>query len=456
MRPDEENFLEQLSSLSRIEDSGVVQAALESVRPEDVADAFPRLEFDEQLSLLRHLTDESAAYVLVELPTETSRALIHELPDETVAHYLDILPMDDALDLGQEMDPDRFEAILEVIPPEDAQEIRRLMSYPDDSVGRLATEAFFEVTPESTMADILADIRRSPKDKYESIHDIYVLDQGRHLIGVFSLKKALREELTTQAEAVMRSEVVSVQATDSAEEAARTISRYGFAGIPVLDRRGRMIGLFTSDDAHAILEEKETEDVLALGAVSGNVEAYLSLNIWQIVKRRLPWLLILFVAEMLTGTVLRHYMGQGEQGKSYLAQLSFFIPLLIGAGGNAGSQVTTTITRALALSDIKPSDAGHVFLRELFIAIIIGFTLGLIGFIRGYLLWHSEFQLSLVVGIALPAIVIWAAAVGSLLPLAAKRIGIDPAVMSAPFITTFVDATGLIIYFEIARGLLPI
>lgn len=460
MKTDETTLLDQLKSLAKIDNPEVVQDVLEGVRAEDLSDAFPRLDFEDQLSILRQLDSETAANTLVELPTETARSLINELPDEAVAHYLDILPMDDAIELREELEPDRFEALLELIPPEDALEIRRLLAYPEDSVGRIMTERFFEVPPSLTMEEVFADIRRAPNEKYETVNDIYVLDEGRHLLGVFSLRKAIKSDPAAPAREVMRDDVVTATVTDPAEEAARNMARYGFYALPVLDSRGRMVGLFTGDDAQAILKEAESEDVLAFGGVSGDVEAYLSLSIWQIIWRRMPWLMILFVAETFTGAVLRHYMGRAEDAAQanqelvVLNKLALFIPLLIGAGGNAGSQVTTTITRALAIGEVRSSDAFHVWSRELFIAVIIGAALGLVGFIRGFFFWGSGFDLSLVVGLALPAIVVWAASVGSLLPLAAKRLRIDPAVMSAPFITTFVDATGLIIYFEIARRLL--
>lgn len=465
MRVEERNYVEVLRSLARIDNPEVVQETVRDlgIRPEDIAECFQRLDVEEQLALLRQFDAGTAAFVMVELPTESARVLVDELPDETVAVYLDILPPDDAIELSEELSPERFEALLEVIPVEDAQEIRRLMAYPEGSVGRLVTEKFFEVAPDMTVADILALIRRAPEDKYETVNDIYVLDEGRHLIGVFSLRKALRSDLEARAREIMREEVAASSAADSAEEAARTMSRYGFYALPVLDRQGRMIGIFTGDDAQAILREAESEDVLKLGGLTGDVEAYLSLNPYQHVKRRFPWLIILFVAGTFTGKVLEVYTGArhpdtiGETERLLLLnQLVLFIPLLIGAGGNSGSQVTTSVTRALAVGEIRASDALVVLGREIAIAGAIGVGLGAIGFLQAMLWYGSGAVVALVVALALPSIVLWAATVGSLLPLGAKRIGIDPAVMSAPFISTFVDATGLIIYFQIARLFLHI
>lgn len=457
MRNDELNFVEQLESLARSNNPELIREQLADERPEDVADALVRMSLEEGLAILQSLDADQAGYVLTELPTETSRAFIRELPDSTVAHYLDILPMDDALELREELEPERFDALLEIIPAEDAEEIRRLMGYPEDTVGRIMTEQFFEVAPETTMAEVLRDIRLSSEAKYETVNDIYVLDAHKHLLGVFSLRRAIRALPDQPASELMNKEPVTCEALEPAEDAARRMARYGFYGLPVLDRRGRMVGLFTGDDAQAIIREEDTEDVLKMGAVSGDAEAYLSLSVWQLVKRRVPWLLGLFVAESLTGNVLRYY-GQGGDDL-HLNPLAFFIPLLIGAGGNSGSQVTTTITRALALGEIRSEDWWRVMRREMATALIAGAILGTVGFFRAHLSipilgWGTGLDLSIVVGATLPAIILWSTTVGSLLPIMAKRFGIDPAVMSAPFISTFVDATGLVIYFEIARHIL--
>ena len=458
MRPDDKAFVDSLCALAHAEDPKTLHEVLDGVRPEDIAEAFQRMEVEDGLAILRQLDAERAAYVMLELPRETARAYIDELPDATVANYLDILPMDDAIDVREWLDPERFEALLKAIPKEDALEIRRLLSYPADSAGQLRTEGFFWVGPDETMAEVLQDIRESVEE-YEMVNYIYVLDDDRHLLGVMSLRRLLRSAPTAVARDVMNRDVLMVPTDMNQEEVAREISHYGISAMPVLDQRGRMVGIITADDAAEILEDAETEDALKMGAVSGDAEPYLSLSVLELIKRRVPWLLALFIAESLTGNVLRYY-GQGGAGDEVkLNPLAFFIPLLIGAGGNSGSQVTTTITRALALGEVLTSDWWRVMRRECVTALISGGILGLVGFGRAYLNipiigWGSKLDISLVVGIALPAIVLWSTTVGSLLPIGAKRLNIDPAVMSAPFISTFVDATGLIIYFEIAKRMI--
>ncbi|MCG9894644.1 MAG: magnesium transporter [Fimbriimonadaceae bacterium] len=426
------------------------------VRSEDLGDALQRVSPEEGAEVLRALRPYEAAQALIDAPTETVRRLLEFIPDETVAAYLDILPMDDAIDLQEEMGMERWERLLTLIPAQDAAEIRRLQAAPRGSVGRLITEAFFRVGPDSTMEAILADLRLANPAKYETINDLYVLDDADRLIGVVSIRRVLRSRPDQTAREVMDPEPISVLRSTSGEEAARTMSRYGFYALPVLDEQGRMVGVLTGDDAQEILQEAETKDVLALGAVSGSAEPYLSLNVWHLYARRMPWLIGLFVAETFTGIVLRHY-GQSEEGLN-ISPLMYFVPLVIGAGGNCGSQVTTTITRALALKEIQPGEWWKVILKELLVALMIGATLGLIGALRASAPapfgWEQELSMSLLIAFALPAIVVWAATVGSCLPILAQKAGVDPAVMSAPFITTFVDATGLIIYFELAKRLI--
>ena len=456
MRTDEKALVDRLRAHAIEENWSQLTLELANLHPEDVAEALQRLETEEVGQVLLHLAPDLAAYVLVELPTETAKAIINELPDATVAHYLDILPMDDAVELREELDPERFEALLHAIPDEDAQEIRRLLSYPEDSAGQLMTEDFVEVGPAATMNDVLAIIRETTDADFETVNYIYVLSEDRHLLGVLTLRRVIRARPSATAREVMNNDPITVPVNLPDEEVARTLARYGFSAIPVLDDRGRMVGIVTADDAQEVLEEAQTEDVLKLGAVSGDAEAYLSLSVWELVKRRVPWLLGLFVAESLTGNVLRYYGQGGEGNELKMNPLAFFIPLLIGAGGNSGSQVTTTITRALALGEVRPEDWWRVTRREIATALISGSILGTIGFLRAYLNipilgWGSSLDISLVVGLALPAIIIWSTSVGSMLPIIAKRIGADPAVMSAPFISTFVDATGLVIYFEIAQ-----
>lgn len=450
MSPDKE-LLKRLRDIADSTETSPVE--LEGVRSEDVGDALERMSPTQGIALLSRLDDTLASESLIDAATEPTKLLVQELPDSQLARYLDILPMDDALDLRHEIGDERYERLLGMIPREDALEIQRLLSYPEDSVARVTTEHYFRVSPDMTMTEVLEDLRRAPEEKYETVHDIYVLDESSILVGVFSLRKGLRADQGIAVSELMNRDIVAASVMETEEDAARRMSRYGYYTLPVLDESGRMVGVFEGDDALEAIEEADTEDVLKLAAVGGNAESYMSLSVWQLAKRRLPWLGALFVAETMTGAVMRHY-GMSADGTLNIAPLMFFVPLIIGAGGNCGAQVTTTLTRSLALGDVHIGDWWTILKRELATALIVGASLGVLGFVRAWLGWRTDLDLSLVVALSLPIVVIWATSVGSLLPLGAKRLGIDPAVMSAPFITTFVDATGLIIYFEIAVLLL--
>ena len=442
-------LVERLRSLAKRGDVATIREELEDIHEVDLADALERMTVEEGLEVFRKLEPVDAAFILTELTQETQRLYSEELSDEVLAYYLDILPMDDALGLRESIGEDRFEVLLNMIPQPDAQEIRRSLRYPEDSVGRVMTEGFFKVNPDQSIASVLADIRLASEDKYESVYDLYVLDEGEHLLGVFSLRRAVRARPDLTARELMNDEIVTARASDPAETVARDLARYGFRALPVVDDRGRMVGVLTGDDAQYLIGQADTVDVLKLGAVGGDADSYLSLNPLQLYRRRVVWLLGLFVAETLTGTVMRHYAQAAE-----LNPLTFFIPLIIGAGGNTGSQATTTITRAIAVGDVKTSDLMAVLKRELPTSVMLGLTLGAIGYFRAIFWTESASLIPYVVGLSLPLVTIWATCIGGILPILAKRLRFDPAVMSAPFISTFVDATGLIIYFEVALRIL--
>jgi magnesium transporter len=448
MQKEIKNLVIQLKSLAKVQNVDVVREELSHLRAEDIAEAFHRLKVEEGLKIIEMLDGSSASTILVELPTEIAKQYFQKINDVVLAEYIEALPISHALEMQEELGDEKFNQILEMIPRETSLEIQRLLHYPKQSVGRHLNDQYLEASPDATMIDILNDIREHPKDDYKTVDVLYVVTEDGHLVGVMSLREVLKAMPTDIARNVMSPDVIAVHPGDSAEEAARTLIKYNFDAVPIVDSMGKLLGTLMADDAHSILDEAHTEDVLKLGAVTGEVEAYVSLNIFQIMKRRVPWLLVLFLAETATGSVLRYYGKSGDDSPK-LNPAMFFVPLLIGAGGNSGSQTTTTITRALALGEIAPSDALWVLARELGAALLSGSLLACVGFFHAKFIWGSHIANSLCVALALPSIIIWAAFIGSLLPLTAKRIGIDPAVLCAPFITTFVDSTGLIIYFEI-------
>lgn len=441
-------LLKKLQGLAKSPDPLLLKETLKPYHIEDLSSAFQRLLITEGLTLIESMDIQTASEILTKLPTEIAKQYIGALPDTTVAYYLDSLPMNDALEMQEELGEERFQSLLHMIPESDAQEINRLLAYPKNSVGRLMTEKYVQLKPDDTAQNVLEQLRQHSKEEFETIQVLFVISPEKHLLGVISLRELLSFSPDQIIQEVMNKEPVTSSPDTRAEDVARLLLRYGFDALPIINQRGRMVGIFSSEDAQTILDEADTEDVLKLGAVSGEVEAYLSLSLWQLVKRRTPWLLGLFVAESFTGSVLRHY-GQGEESLQ-LNPIMYFVPLLIGAGGNSGSQVTTTITRALAVGEIDTSDFFLVMRREMSTSLVVGTILGIAAYFNS-LRWHTPMDLCLTVSLTLPLIIIWAATVGSTIPIFAKRIGIDPAVISAPLITTFVDATGLIIYLELVK-----
>jgi magnesium transporter len=323
------------------------------------------------------------------------------------------------------------------------------LKYPENSAGRLMTDKFVKVPLAMTAGEVLERVREVGED-VETVNDLYIFDDKDYLIGVVSLHRVVLARPDTPVRDIMAIKVISVPPTEDQETVARLVAHYDFNAIPVV-LGGRMFGVITVDDVIDVLIEEGTEDQLKFGAVEAGVidQPYFTTPIWRVVRSRVGWLLLLFVAGTLTGTVLRTF--EGELAK--VVALSFFIPLLIGSGGNTGAQTVSTIIRGIALKEIQLRDTLRVVVRELGSGLLLGALLGVIGLIRAWI-WGSGGELSLVVALTLVAICTWANTIGALIPLLAQRLKIDPALVSAPLITTLVDATGLAIYLLIAKLLL--
>ena len=473
------NLAERLRAALRVPpgDGGdlALIAALRQKHPADIAEAISELERAEALAIFNWLDNARAAQVLEEIDSDTSRFLIENAPPGRIADLLDRLPMDDAAEIVADLSEDSPEAAEQVLAdlerraPEDAEEIRDLLSYQENTAGRLMTDNFVRLSADMTVEQAFEAVRHADPE-VETLTELYVVepfdqartvslvktrpqpDEDERLAGVIPLRLLVRARSEQLIRDIMIGEPLTVSVDTDQEEVARIFSKYSFLAVPVLDRRGALAGIVTMDDIVHVLVEEQTEDVLALGAVSpsDSEKPYLAQGVWSLVRQRFGWLLLLFVAETGTGFVLR--MFQDEMAR--VIQLSLFIPLLIGTGGNAGAQAVTTITRALALGEIEFRDLARVAWQEMRTGLTLGVGLATVGFVRA-LIWGTGGDLALAIGLSMVVIVIWAATVGSVLPMIFKRLGFDPAVMSAPFITTLVDATGLFFYFSIARMLLP-
>jgi magnesium transporter len=386
------------------------------------------------------------------LKGETLRLILHRASPAKLGAELDRLPADEVTFLLEHLTQRQREAIFQKMSPRDAAEVERLLRYPPRTAGRLMTEKFATIRPEWTVAETLDHLKRIDPE-VETVQSLYAVDEAGRLVGYVSLRRLFPAPPDRKIVDMMERRLLTVHADAPQEEVARLVSKYDVHAIPVVDAENKLLGIVTVDDVIDIMIEEQTEDVLHMGGVSATEETveqgYFATKPFRNVRLRFNWLLLLFVTETLTGTVLRHY--EGELAK--VVALSFFIPLLIGTGGNSGSQTVTTIVRGLAVGDIRLRDFWRVVGREASSGLVLGLLLGVVGFGRA-LLWGSSVPLAMTVGVSVLAILVWANTVGSTIPMLATIFKIDPTVMSAPLIATLVDATGLIIYFTIAKSFL--
>lgn len=425
-------------------------AAIAELHPADIAELMDELSRDDRIVLFEVLPPERGAAVLSELKGETLRVVLHRASPEKLGSYLDRLPPDEVTFLLEHLSQRQREAVLAKMSPRDAAEAERLLRYPARTAGRLMTEKVARIRPEWSVAQTLGELRKIDPE-VETIQSLYAVDDGGRLVGYVSLRQLFPAPPERRIADIMERRLLTVRVDTPQEDVARLVSKYDVHAIPVVDTDGRLLGIVTVDDVIDILIEEQTVDMLQLGGAPGKdeVEGYFATKPLRNVRLRFNWLLLLFVAETLTGTVLRHF----ESELAKVVALSFFIPLLIGTGGNSGSQTVTTIVRGLAVGDIRLRDFGRVFLREASSGLLLGLMLGVVGFGRA-LLWGSTMPLAATVGISILVICAWANAVGATIPMLATAVKIDPTVMSAPLIATLVDATGLAIYFVIAKAIL--
>ncbi len=370
------------------------------------------------------------------------------------ADILEEIDPDDATDIYAELeqsDPAAAGTILMEMEPDQATEIRDLMAYPSDTAGGIMTPAFVAVFPDLT-ADQTVRALRQVAEEAETVNYVYVISrEDESLLGVLPLHRLVLSRPDTLVSDLMTTDVVSVPVTADQEDAARLVTRHGLLALPVVDGSNRLLGIITADDVADILEAEATEDAERLGGSQPLELPYARAGVMLLVRRRIVWLLLLFVAEAYTGTVLRAY----EDEIARVVALSFFIPLLIGTGGNIGSQVTTTLVRAMAVGEVRLRDVGWVLKKEIVVGLILGSVMAVVAFGRAEFL-GTGLDVSLVVATTIAAITLWSATVASVLPLLLRRLKIDPAVVSAPLITTLVDGTGLVIYFTIAKYFLDL
>ncbi len=441
-----EHVLVQLRNALERDDLVGAANIIEALRPADQADLFNELDEDQQRILLQRIAPEDSADILEELDDETVADLIAELSDEALVPIMDEMEPDEAADLLGDIEPERASELLSML--EDPDEVRPLLLHPDETAGGLMTTEFLALRRRMTAAEAIDAIRRWHPSE-ETIYYLYVVDRFGRLCGVVNLRQLIVCDPRTLIMDILDPEVISVQADVDQEEAARIMKRYDLLSLPVVDSHEILLGVITFDDVIDVLEEEATEDIQRLGGAEPLERAYLDASPLTITRKRIGWLLLLFITATLTGSVMRLF----EHELEAVVSLAIFIPLLIGTGGNAGSQTTSTIIRSLATGDIEPGDAFRVWWHEARVGILLGTGMAIAAYVRA-ITWEPNADLALTVSIAILALVLWATGVGSILPLVAAKLGIDPALVSGPLMSTLVDATGLLIYFSIARLIL--
>lgn len=452
-----EGLVERLRALSAAHRSALAEAELRELLDRhpnrDVTEALIALSDQELADLVAQLSDQIVADLLAELAPIEGAALLLRLTRVRAADVLEEMDPDDAADLMLavgEVDEQAAADLLTEMEPLEAGDVRELLRYPDDTAGGIMTTQVVTVRPDMTAAEALLAVRRlAEEERTETVYYLYVTEPDRKLLGVLSLRELVLAPPRARLETVMRRSFAAVPPEMDQEEVARLLIAKNLLALPVVDGDGRLLGIVTSDDVEDVLQEEATEDIQHLGGSQPLDVPYPRASVWLLARKRVGWLLLLFAAEAYTGTVLRAF----EQELAAAVALTFFIPLLIGSGGNTGSQVVTTIIRAQALGEVEFGDILRVLWKELRVALMLAAAMCGATLIRSWTLGVSP-DIGLTVAITVVLIVVWAATVGALLPLVLRRLRMDPAVVSAPLIATLVDGTGLIIYFEVARKVL--
>ena len=428
---------------------------LVTMKPYDIAAVFEELQDEKTPILFRILPKELAAETFVEMDEDTQEFLIHGFSDSELKEIVNELFVDDAVDIIEEMPANVVKRILRQADKDMRREINELLKYPEDSAGSIMTTEFIVLRPDMTAEMAIKRIRRTGVDK-ETIYTCYVTDENNRLIGITTVKDLLLAEDDDPVKDMMEENVISVHTLDDQEQVAQLFSNYDFLALPVVDNEQRLVGIVTIDDAIDVIREEATEDFEKMAAVLPSDKPYMKTSVWGIYKKRVPWLLILMLSATFTSTIISSFDGM----LASVIILSSFIPMITGSGGNAGSQASVSVIRALSLGEIEFKSMFVVLWKELRVAFFCGLTLAVANFVklmifdlRGH---DNALFIALVVSLTLVGTIIMAKLVGASLPLLSSKIGLDPAVMANPLITTVCDSLSLLIYFGIASMVLQL
>ena len=439
--------------LANLDDAKKYQSlrdVMETLPAPDLAAVFEDLPAEKLPVLFRLCPKDLAADVFAELTSATQQQLIDGLTDTELKAVVDELFVDDATDLVEEMPANVVKRILAQADPATRRMINELLKYPEDSAGGVMTTELMALRPDMTVAQAMDAIRGNGFDK-ETINNCYVTDSSRRLVGVVSLRALVLAKNTEEPiEDLMDSNVVSVSTTTDQEDVSKLFEKYGFLAIPVVDAENRLVGIVTIDDAISILQDEASEDIAKMNAIGPSDKPYFKQSMWDLYKSRAPWLLFLMISATFSSLVIRGY----EDALAAVTVLTAYIPMLTDAGGNAGSQSTSTIIRGMAVGDIQPHDLPRILWRESRVALLCGGTLAVCNFAKMLLFDRIAAPVALVVCLTLICTILLSQIIGGILPVAAEKLHVDPAVMASPLITTIVDTTTLLVYFNIAKALL--
>ena len=448
--------------LKMVEDKkyATLRDILITMNPADIAGIFNSLE-DKRIPLMfRLLPKELAAETFVEMEPEDQALLIRGFSDNELKEVLDELYVDDAVDIVEEMPANVVRRILAQVDPEMRKSINQILRYPENSAGAWMTTEYVSLQPDMTVEESILRIRRQGVDK-ETIYTCYVMTKDRKLMGIVTVKDLLlaEDDEILISDLMLDTELISVTTHTDQEEVARIFSKYDFLALPVVDKENRMVGIVTVDDAIDVMEEEATEDIELMGGMLPSENTYLRSSVWELFKNRIPWLLFLMLSATFTGMIINSFEG----ALAAQVALTAFIPMLMGTGGNSGSQSSVTIIRALSLDEVEFADLPRVVWKEIRTAVLCGLALAAVCFVKIWLVDRLLFNnpdislmVDAVVCLAMFVTVLLAKTVGAVLPMVAKVLKLDPAVMASPFITSIVDALSLLVYFLFATMLLGI
>jgi len=423
----------------------------------DLHSTWPEASPADRLSRFTALPLADAQEFFRELSTRHQYELVANLSQREQTVWLRILDPDDAADLLQEAPKDKCESLLGLLDPNTKDDVQALLKYREDVAGGLMSPRFARVRPDMTVSEALTYVRKQALGATETVYTVYVLDTEQHLLGVTSLRTLFASEPQQPIKDIMRVNVVTASEQADQEQLSRLFAEHDLIAIPIVDTENRMKGIVTVDDIVDVVQEEATEDIQKMGGSEALGVPYLDISFGRMLRKRAGWLTVLFLGEMLTANAMGHYEHQIEKA----VVLALFVPLIISSGGNAGSQASTIVIRAMALGELRLTDWWRVMRREVLTRLTLGCILGAVGLIR-IVAWEGMFHsygphywlIGLTVGLALIGIVLWGTLAGSLLPFILRRVGFDPASASTPFVATLVDVTGLVIYFTVASVIL--